>query len=198
MKIRKEFLIFGVIIVVIILVICLSMFSDNDTSYEAVQKYISFEEVVQEPEIYYESEIYYEPEDIDDMEESFEVTPSQTESVSSNDYDIEVVYEETPSSESSVLNNDGLNDDILISAVKAFVCNLDITNYEQYMISELIESRDSLLELEPYTTLNSLSSFESELFENNEVKLQTNGVVYSFKLTFTDDGLKISNIEFVE
>ena len=217
MKVRKEFIIFGGIIVVIIVLICISSFSNKNNGYKSAQKYISYEEIERTEEYYDEEvsdteEIIQEVEEEEVSEEVIDIAESiidaevNTEQETISSAEVEQSTEETDESSSDMLVSDSISDtfiseldsDTIISLVRYYVCNLTSESFEMYLTEDLISSRESLLNTEPYISLNGETSIDSAEFIDNKVNFKFNGVDYIFEVTFTEDGSKISSINFVK
>lgn len=217
MKVRKEFIIFGGIIVVLIVLICISSFSNKNKGYKSAQKYISYEEI-ERTEEYYDEEVSDVEEVIQEAEEekvAEEVVDTaepiidaeiSTEQETIYSDETEQSTEEANESSSDMLVSDSISDtviseldsDTVISLVRYYVCNLTSESFEMYLTEDLINNRESLLSTEPYISLNGETSIDSAEFIDNKVNFKFNGVDYIFEVAFTEDGTRISSINFVE
>ena len=217
MKVRKEFIIFGGIIVVLIVLICISSFSNKNKGYKSAQKYISYEEIERTEEYYNEEvsdveEVIQEAkeeevaEEVVDTAEPIINTGISTEQETIYSDETEQSTEETNESSSDMLVSDSISDtviseldsDTIISLVRYYVCNLTSESFEMYLTEDLINNREYLLSTEPYITLNGETSIDSAEFIDNKVNFKFNGVDYIFEVAFTEDGTRISSINFVE
>lgn len=217
MKVRKEFIIFGGIIVVLIVLICISSFTNKNRGYKSAQKYISYEEI-ERTEEYYEEEIS-DTEEIIQEAETEEVSEevidtaepiidaeasAEQETISSDETEQSTETVDEPSSDMLVSDSisdtviSDLDNDTIISLVRYYVCNLTSESFEMYLTEDLINNRESLLSTKPYITLNGETSIDSAEFIDNKVNFKINGVDYIFEVDFTEDGTKISSINFVE
>lgn len=217
MKVRKEFIIFGGIIVALIVLICISSFSSKNKGYKSAQKYISYEEI-ERTEEYYEEEISDTEEIIQEteMEEiAGEIVDTaepiidteasaEQETISSDETEQSTETVDEPSSDMLVSDSisdtviSDLDNDTIISLVRYYVCSLTSESFEMYLTEDLINNRESLLSTEPYTSLNGETSIDSAEVVDDSVIFKFNGVEYTFKISFTEDGTKINSINFVE
>ena len=91
-----------------------------------------------------------------------------------------------------------LDNDTVITLVRYYVCNLNSDSFSKYLTQDLINIRTEKMKEEPFLTLSGKTSIESTEVLENIVKLGIEGVVYSFKVSYNEDGTMITDIEFVE
>lgn len=215
MKIKKEYLIFGGVIVVLIGLVTLPKLLKSDVKYDKDKVTISYdstegEGVVPDTEedLVDEEDTDVVDEDADAVEDDTDTVDTATDATDEEVIDTEVTDEPETTDEPEVDDteylytdsepefNSTLTDDSIMSVVRFYVCNLLADDMFNTMATEeLMNDRPNRIASEPYKSLDGVTSLESLTKDGDIVSLGTkDGNVYKFKCVFTEDGSRISDI----
>lgn len=217
MKIKKEYLIFGGVALVLVGLVSVPKLFKSDVKYDKDKITINYENSTED-----ELDLEETNTDEEDMDESIdeEIDTQESDSVVSvnaeykgvedtNDsepVDVETT-EEPEVDETEYLDSDSepefnstLTDDAIMSVVRFYVCNLFADDtFNAMTTKELMEDRPNRLSEEPYKSLDGVTSLESLTKDGNVVSVGTkDGRIYKFECIFNEDETRISDIVYLE
>lgn len=215
MKLRKEYLIFGGVILAIVILLIGSQLANSNSRKKDVEQYVSFEDVDDSTELQTEVVTDIAETETQVLSDAFEeatteeavaetdFAPSVTEQVNETELSTETddVKPEgyTEYSDSEIEPHLELDDDSVMTLVMYYVCNLnDEEGFSALLTDELVADRENRLESEPYKTLNGITKVDSLTKDGNYITLVVNEITYKFECSYTEDGTRISNISYVE
>lgn len=224
MKIKKEYLIFGgAILLIIILCIIANVSKSSGLGYNKDDIKVNFngeqadyianddadlkdEQIAEQEDNSTElSEVDTEI-DTDNAEDNIAETESEEVVDTETTETTETDSTESTEQQDDLLNSDSeiephlaLDDDSIMTLVQYYVCNLnDDESFSVLLTNELVADRENRLNSEPYSSLNGVTSLKALKKDGNFITITTkDDITYKFECKYTDDGSKISDIVYI-
>lgn len=219
MKIKKEYLIFGgAILLIIILCVIAKVSKSSGLGYNKDDIKVNFKgeqadyianedaDLMDEQIAEQEDNSTELSEDDTDDEDNINETESEevvvdetTETTETNETDTTEQQDELLDSDSEIEPHLALDDDSVMTLVQYYVCNLnDEEGFNALLTNELVLDRENRLSSEPYSKLNGVTSLKALNKDGNFITITTKeDITYKFECKYTDDGSKISDIVYI-